>query len=301
MRPSLFIAGLREQSNKLFPRCNDSSCGGRGTWWQLYWRKAGVRLNRQWYCSPQCFERAARQSFVRALANSASSRPVRHRVPLGLLMLSRGQLTNRQLRLALDAQRNGGRGRIGHWLQQLGFATEQQVTAALGMQWSCPIFAQPEPGDFTCLGLLPFPLMESFRMLPIHFVAATQSLYLAFCEGIEYAALCAIEHILGCHTEACLVGDSVLNAGLQRFEPARRRGELVFESCRQAAEMARIACSYALKLGAGEVRLAPCGPFMWVRLEHTEGHTDLLFRTHPAGLRTGLGHAMPPLSLQESS
>ena len=260
----------------------------------MYWRKAGIHLNHHWYCSPQCFERGARQSFARALTNSASKRLVQHRVPLGLLMLSRGQLTNRQLRLALEAQQAGGRGRIGHWLQELGFASEQQVTAALGIQWACPILSQSDAGDFACLGLLPFSLMESFRMLPIHFVAATQKLYLAFCEGIEYAALCAIEQILSCRTEACLVGDSVLNAGLERLEGGRRSSELLFESCRHAAEMARIACGYALKLGTREVRLAPCGPFMWMRLENTEGHTDLLFRTRHLSSEDGILHSGLP-------
>ena len=67
--------------------------------------------------------------------NAAAS----HRVPLGLLLLSRQQLTAAQLRTALEAQRAAGQGKIGEWLRQLGFVTELQVTAALARQWSCPV------------------------------------------------------------------------------------------------------------------------------------------------------------------
>jgi hypothetical protein len=265
-------------------------------WRQVYRCDVGIRLDRHWYCSPQCFEIAARQSFQRALAEVSGSPPVRHRVPLGLLMLSRGQLTNRQLRMALEAQQTEGRGRIGHWLKELGFVTEPQVTAALGVQWACPVLSLREPRESGCAGLLPFPLLENFRMLPVQFVNATRTLYLAFCQGVEYVALCAIEHILGCHTEACLVSDSVMKSALEQLEPSHRSGDLLFESCRNAAEMARITCGYALKLGAGQVRLARCGRYLWARLEVREDHTDLLFRvrTSPeSGLELAGSHSSP--------
>jgi len=266
-------------------------------WRQVYRQDVGIRLDRHWYCSPQCFEIAARQSFQRALVAVSASPPMRHRVPLGLLMLSRGLLTNRQLRMALEAQQSEGRGRIGHWLKELGFVSEQQVTATLGLQWSCPVLSRPEPRDSACSRLLPFPLLENFRMLPVQFVNATRTLYLAFCQGVEYVALCAIEHILGCHTEACLVSDTVMKSALQHLEQSRRSGDLLFESCRHASEMARITCGYALKLGVGEVRLARCGRYLWIRLEAREDHTDLLFRilsSPESGLEPASGH-FPPI------
>jgi len=299
MRATQWMTAVQKHWESAFPRCRQTACGSRRMWRQVYRQDVGIRLDGHWYCSPQCFEIAARQSFQRALVAALNPPPIRHRIPLGLVMLSRGQLTNRQLRMALEAQQTEGRGRIGHWLTELGFATEQQVTVALGLQWSCPVLSRPEPRDSACAGLLPFPLLENFRMLPVEFVNTTRTLYLAFCQGVEYVALCAIEHILGCHTEACLVSDSVMKSGLQQIEQTRRTGELLFESCRNPAEMARVACGYALKLGVGQVRLARCGRYLWTRLELRDEHTDLLFRIPPGP--EGAEHSRPQFPPKQAS
>ncbi len=202
-------------------------------------------------------------------------------------MLSRGHLTNPQLRLALQAQNTEGRGRIGGWLETLGFATEAQVTAALGMQWGCPVLPLFADGDSRCRGMLPFRLMETFRILPVQYVAATRMLYLAFSEGVDYTALYAIEQMLDCRTEACLIRKSAMDTVFERIGHERRAGEMLFEGGRDPEEMARITCSYVLKLGAGHTRMVACGKYVWVRLQGAE-LTNLLF------LRPGL----PPAEVE---
>ena len=194
-------------------------------------------------------------------------------------MLSRGHLTNPQLRLALEAQNTEGRGRIGGWLETMGFATEAQVTAALGMQWGCPVLPLFADGDSRCRGMLPF------RFLPVQYVATTQMLYIAFSEGVDYTALYAIEQMLDCRTEACLIRKSAMDTVFERIGHERRAGELLFEGGRDPEEMARITCSYVLKLGAGHTRMVACGKYVWVRLQGANELTNLLF------LRPGLTSA----------
>jgi len=232
----------------------------------------------QFFCAPQCFELAARQSFVRLLANPSPVQTVRHRIPLGLVMLSRGQLTNRQLRLALEAQQDDRNRRLGEWLEKLGFATEQQVTAALGLQWACPVLADSSKRDRDCARLLPYRLLESFRMLPIQFVEATRTFYFAFSEGIDYPALYAVEQMLDCRAEACLLSRRALDAALEQIAREAGRRDLLFEGWRDASEMARITASYVLKLGMKEARMAGCGDYIWVRLRLGLEGTNLLFR-----------------------
>jgi hypothetical protein len=203
---------------------------------------------------------------------------VHHRVPLGLLMISRGQLTNQQLRSALDAQRQTGRQRLGEWLEKLGFATEQQVTAALAQQWACPVLAAKASCDPASLRLLPYHLLETFRILPVQFVPSTRMFHLAFCDDIDYSALYAIEQMLNCRTQACLASRSAVARVLQLIEHERQSGELLFEGWRDASEMARITCGYVLKLGAQAVRLVGCGSFIWARLSTGQDVANLLFR-----------------------
>jgi len=95
-----------------------------------------------WYCSPACTAEAV-QAAVRRELDARGSAPEnhRHRIPLGLAMLEQGWITGRQLRQALDAQRVAGGGRLGHWLVRQQGVSEQLVTRALGLQWSCPVLA----------------------------------------------------------------------------------------------------------------------------------------------------------------
>ena len=191
-----------------------------------------------------------------------------HRIPLGLLMLSRKQLTASQLRIALEQQRTAGHGRIGDWLQQLGFANEGQVTSALARQWSCPVLRAsleiPGAGRFIPI---PLRLLESSRMMPVEFAEARKTLLIAFSEGIDHTALYAIEQMLGYRTDACLVCPSTLRKGLQALAQRRAVKDVVFDRVEDAGECVRIIGSYAAKVGAEEVRLAQCGKHIWIRLE----------------------------------
>jgi hypothetical protein len=193
-------------------------------------------------------------------------------------MISRGQLTNQQLRSALEAQRESGQHRLGEWLEKMGFATEQQVTAALARQWACPLLSTTANCDPHSTRLVPYRLLESFRILPVQFVAATRIFHLAFGGVIDYSALYAIEQMLDCRTQACLSTRSGVDQALQILGQERRPTDLVFEGWREAYEMARITCGYVLKLGAQDVRLVGCRGFIWARLSTGPDVANLLFQ-----------------------
>jgi len=264
-------------------------CGGDGcTLTRRLWRrarcwKAAIRLHGTQYCVPQCFEGAMRECLDRIVRTAAPSPAVRHRIPLGLLLLSRGQLSNRQLRTALQAQQDCGSHRLGEWLARMGYATEQQVTAGLGAQWACPVLTSEVSPDLRMLRLLPFRWLETFRMLPLQYVPSTRMFYLAFSEGIDYPALNAVEQMLDCRTEACLISASAMDRALEHSGRQRGPGDLLFEGWRDAAEMAHIACGYAAKLGVKEVRAVGCGGHVWVRLSAGPDVAHLLFRSAVAG------------------
>ncbi len=187
-----------------------------------------------------------------------------------------------QLRTALEAQRMHGR-RIGQWLEHLGFATSQQITAALGLQWSCPVLQSSAIVDPECARVLPLRLLQSSRMLPIRFIASTRVFYLAFSDGLDHTALYAIEQMLHCRTDACLVEPSALERGLERIAREPRQGDVHFEGWHEAVEMARITCDYVLKLEAEQVQVVACGEYIWVRLQAGSGFSNILFRCPVSG------------------
>ena len=142
-----------------------------------------------WYCLEGCLERALAEA-IRRTPSAVRKTAGAHRIPLGLQLLSRDQLTAEQLRTALAAQRSAGCGRIGEWLQALGFVTEQQITAALARQWACPVLQSENlPPQLDSTFEIPVALLEAFAMVPVNYVAATRTLFIAFSDGIDYGVL----------------------------------------------------------------------------------------------------------------
>jgi hypothetical protein len=58
-------------------------------------------------------------------------------------------------------------GKIGEWIEKLGFATEQEVTTALALQWGCPVASSFDPSAMHSPGSIPLPILEAFQMLPL--------------------------------------------------------------------------------------------------------------------------------------
>jgi len=261
--------------------CNDGECNGPSRAWRRLSNGGGsIHLDGSRYCFPECFERRLRQRFQEMQADEIPKPRAPHRVPLGLMMLSRGHVTNAQLRRALDAQQQNGSGKIGEWIQKLGYAPELQVTGALAVQWSCPVI-KSLPLNTHSNGV-PVALLKMFRMVPVQFVAARRKFHFAFCGNIEYQALLAIERILCCQTEACLTTSAEVESALERIEQRGELREKTFAGPCTPEELARITSSYARRLNARSVRTTSCVNLAWVRVEsHSAGDIDLLFRAAP--------------------
>ena len=303
--------------------CNAAGC----SFWRrlrrrLCWRNSRIRLHDTWYCAPQCFELAllqhlrrevlpSRERFVqspekgersqksleKARASTITSPP--HRIPLGLLLLSRGQLNNAQLRAALALQQAEG-GHIGECLETLGFVNESQVTAALAAQWSCPVWPATSAPLSECAYLLPITLLRAFQIYPLRFVVPTRTFYLAFSERLDHSILYAIAQMLQCRTEPCVMRSSILRSLLAGIEHIPRCADVLFESPEDHAEIARITCAYVLKLGAQQVRLATCRNYVWARLSSGNDTANLVFHLPADALRGAKTASWMPGALRDA-
>jgi hypothetical protein len=257
---------------RLAPRCSHLDCWRTQTFWRRFRGKPrAILLQGSRYCLEHCLERAL-ADLLWCIRSAPRSVVAAHRVPLGLLLLSRQQLTADQLRTALAAQRTAGHGRIGEWVQTLGFASEQQVTAALAKQWSCPLLRMNsfspklQTADGSRVPQIPRTVLEAFLMIPVDYVSATATLHLAFGDGIDYSVLYAVEQMSGCRTVPCMAVPSLVRQSLQSLPGRRDENEVVFDQAVDAAEFARIVRSYCVRLAASQVTLVACGPHLWVRL-----------------------------------
>jgi len=277
------------------PRCGLMSCSGPRSLWRHIWRyQRGIRLQGVFYCRPQCLETALLAQLARIQALAPVLLPP-NRMPLGLLMVVRGWLTYEQVVAALAAQQSARSGRIGDWFEKLGFATEQQVTSALGLQWGCPVASSLDSDATRPVDRIPLGILEALQMLPLHFVPATKTLYIAFGERVDYAALYAIEQILDCRTQPCVAGRKSVAAELNRMRQQPRPREVEFGPMHDCAEIGRISASYIFRLGTDDARLGRVGHFIWLRLRVRATYTNLLFRlwVEPQSVQNVLSPPLP--------
>ncbi len=264
------------QAGSKRPECTLVSCTGTKPFWQrLLGRSAGIFLHGEFYCRPQCLETALMGQISRLRALTPSVQPP-NRIPLGLLMVARGKITHLEVRAALEAQRRAHYGSIGDWIEKLGFASEQDVTAALALQWGCPVASSFDHSIVDSPGHIPLRILEAFQMIPFNYAASTNTLYLAFGARVDHAALYAIERILDCRTQPCVAPSKSVARQLEQLRLLARPNDVEFVT-RDLGEMARITSSYVARLNPEDVRLSRVGRFIWLRLKARRAVINLLF------------------------
>ena len=275
------VANLIAPNGGIFRSCANLICGRRNLFWPVWLRGSeGMQLQGRWYCSPDCFEHAVLDDFVRLLALPEDAHRKTHRIPIGLVLLSRGMINDAQLKRALALQREQGTGRIGKFLQQIEAVTDQQIAVGLSAQWGCPVYPLARARDFLqCATLLPLTLLEAGRMMPVHHTRLQETLHLGFVEGVDRTALYAVEKMLRLRTIPCIVSESSMAEALEELRHISVVPTTVFDSPIEAREMARTTRSYALQLNAHAAWMVRSGKFIWIRLETAQGPKDILFRT----------------------
>jgi hypothetical protein len=193
-------AAASHLSSAFFPVCANMRCSSSRI---KLWRKRQVPVfEGKWACSPACMQELVATAVQREIVEMGDRPPLhRHRVPLGLLLLSQGAITQEQLKRALAAQKENGSGRLGEWLVAQGSVTEGRVTQALGSQWNCPVLAVDHHDPSGMAAVVPRLLVDSFGALPLR-LAGRGLLYVAFEDKIDRCMTLAVERMTGLKVEA---------------------------------------------------------------------------------------------------
>jgi hypothetical protein len=245
-------------------------------------RKVGIRMQENWYCSSRCFAAAAEEEFSSLATYKPHRRNQFSRMPLGLLMVRYGLLSNEQFKEVRDKQKQAGT-EIGELVVRVGSVSEKQVTAVRAVQWGCPVFTVPKWGVPTEIHLPP-ELVRIHSVIPLHFVASTNMLLVGFVHGVDYGLLYAIERITGCKTQPCFVTPGDFEIQVKLIEQLRAQSgdeapaEVKFESEQSPSEMARVLCSYGIQIEADEAAIARCKEYLWTRLKCGRKEMDILFK-----------------------
>jgi hypothetical protein len=263
LRPSGEKSANRPMSEFL-PTCANPACDSG--WLHLLRRRSRPVFEKGWTCSPACTcdlvaAAVRREREGRAPAGSEARS---HRIPLGLVLLKEGWISADQLRRAVAAQRTGGGGRLGGWLVRREGVSEELVTRALGLQWSCPVLGLDQYDPEAMTGFLPRLLVDAFGALPMR-AAAGKLLYLGFEERLDPALALAVERMTGMRVESGLVQGSLFRAAHARMLAARFPPVELIEAASEPAAAQAIARSVE-KTRPLDARLVRTHECLWLRM-----------------------------------
>jgi len=215
MAPNWHSPASRVRPPGVFTTCANPGCGSG---WLHLWRSRSTPIfEGGWSCSAACtkaqIEAALRRETV---GRGRFEETHRHRIPIGLIMLEQGWITQSQLRRALEAQKAAGAGRLGEWLVRQQAVSEHLVTRALGLQWSCPVLPLEHSGPEPLAASMPRLFVDAFGALPLR-VAAGKLLYLGFEDRLDPALALGVERMTGLRAESGLVRQSLFRAAHGRM------------------------------------------------------------------------------------
>ena len=268
---------LTSQWKSLIPNCANPDCELASVLHNFSRRRQGLKIGSGWYCCPDCVEQAACAQIAELCHRDvpASARR-RFRVPLGLVLLSRGVITHEQLQRALAEQRTGG-GRIGEVLTRLGFASEEQVTLSAAVQWGCPVISLKDRAAETEIKLPHF-LLELHSCLPVYYAQAANKLIVGFVQQIDRNLLSAIEEMTATVAVPACITPSDFQLRIRELASNVRNEEVTVDSVKSPSEMARIVRNYAVQIEAAAVRFTRCREYIWSRLQGARQEIELLFK-----------------------
>lgn len=276
MLPRRFAASLQTCAN---PGCE---CVG-GIPGLLSKRLSPVLLNGRWFCSANCSRQFLSDLAEAAVHSRRSRRDHPHRIPLGLLLLSRGTICSAHLQSALTLQHTNPGMFLGECLQHVGAVSEREIALAIAAQWARPLFSSPL-GFLGTKRTIPFEWQTTYRMVPVHWIESARRLHVGFLDEVDYLALAAIEAILECTTAPCIVGASTFKAAMAGGQQSRSDDLLEFAPGLTTDEITNVVLNYVEQTGITTVRFASTPESVWVRL-CAQDPMDLLFRIQYQRLR----------------
>jgi hypothetical protein len=248
---------------RLFETCANPGC--TSGWLHLWRSRSAPVFEGGWNCSPECTRMRIEAALGREMDGRGKAPESRgHRIPLGLVMLKQGWISSGQLRLALEAQKGAGAGRLGHWLVRQQGVSEQLVTRALGLQWSCPVLPIELHDAEALTAVVPRLFVDAFGALPLR-VAAGRILYMGFEDRLDPVLALAVERMSGLRVESGLVQGSLFRAAHNRMLNAAFPAVELIEAATEPALVHVLAKSIE-RVRPVESRLVRVHDCLWLRM-----------------------------------
>ena len=276
--------------NRVRAKCAELECHNRLLTKYVPGSRIGIFAGESWYCSPDCFALGSRKTLASFAGGCVVEMPRNPRLSIGLALVSKGLLTERQYREAALLNKRRGE-TLETTLLECGFASEKQLAAGRAAQWGYPALVQ-ELNATTVEADFPSSLLRAYRAAPIHYSPKSKRLVLGFVDRVEHALLQSIEQITGCRAEPCFITPAEFAEQIERLTAMPLYEEAVVNEAQNTAQMGRTLGGWAVEISATEASFAKCNTYAWVRMTGKRGTVDVIF---------SMKHASAAMANQKSS
>jgi hypothetical protein len=250
----------------MFPRCGNARCGSGAI--RLWRNRRAPIFEGRWACSRDCLEAMVEAAIRREARTGGAAGTWTHRIPLSLMLLNQGSISEAQLR-EVAGQKNDSGGdavRLEEWLLTSGVLSEAALTRAISAQWGCPVFTLSDRCSEALTSALPPFLAEALGALPVR---VSGLLYLAFAEKVDRSLSYAVEHITGFRVAAGIARGSEFRREQDRFLACHAPKTRFLDAEQQGALVQGIVSLLEEKRPM-EARLARVHDLWWLRVWQEE-------------------------------
>lgn len=272
----LFESVIHRRWKDMHTVCGHATCPNTLIMRSVAQSQVGLRVGEIWYCSVDCFAGAALDRFASLSRGRIVEMPYKPRLSLGLVMLSKGYLTDNQLRFAMtESQLRAEELEVS--LLRLGLANERQITAARAAQWGYPLLGRDRMG-LPVEADIPLSLLRLCSAVPLHYSSTGKRLLLGFVYRIEHSFLDALEQVTGFRAEACFITPTEFKEQMARLTTSPGYEEVFLDDPLTPAKMAKAVGGWAVEITAREGSFTRYRNYVWTRLSGKRRKIDLLFR-----------------------
>lgn len=269
------IPGVDRHEKQVRTECGNLGCDS------IQWMRSnpvgrsGVRVGSVWYCSAECFEMGARESFEKLCGRQMVEIPRNPRLSLGLYLMTKGHVTQEQLRLA-TAQSQILDEDIEVTFERLGMASDKQLAAAKSAQWGYPVLAPEYTGKPVEIDI-PKSVLTACKAVPLHYSATAKRLLIGFASRVEHRFLELVEEMTGCRAEACFITTAHFEEQLERVTFPPSYTEEIADDPGSPECMARALSKAAVHVAAHDAIFAQWRNLILARVHGKRGTKDLIF------------------------
>jgi type IV pilus assembly protein PilB len=267
--------------------CSYSHCRKQVSGFQARFLKGlKYRLNGSRLCSEACFRSQCLLLAEYWLREEFNAVPTERRQKLGLMLFEARIITADQLETVLESQKADQRRRVGDVVQELGYATEKQITYLLSRQEGLPwLDVESDQIATDVLERVPPEVAVMSLIAPLEYNGILNELSVISACPVDRLAVDALEKMSQCHVNVFISPESKVRRLIARYYTIPLESRDARSTIRRETEalepLVEAVSIFYRRASAGNLDVARCRELLWLRATNPTAKHDWFVLLEP--------------------